>query len=145
MEQIAEQILDELSYTRGLVFVACIAIVIGVVFFVVNALSNIVLNWRMYSASRNGMDDFGHHADDLLKSNQLEQLLKVCEARLETHENDADANVFKAKALYYRGSYHEAKRSFARAIELEPSFDYILEPWLDSLESKLKDSAPRLV
>ena len=145
MEQIAEQVLEQLVLIRVFVFIACVALVVAVGFYIWNVFSNIKLNWQMYSASKNGIEDFVNHAEDLLRRNKIDQLIKVCDSRIETHENDPDAYVFKAKALYYTGNYHEAKRCFIKAIELESSFNYMLEPWLDSIEGKIKDNAPRLI
>ncbi len=142
MEELGKQILDHILVIRMFVVLCFIAFLVCGAFYIANVISNIRLNRQLYIASKNETNAFGFHADEMLRRNDIEHLINTCDLRIKTHVNDPEAYLFKAKALYYQGKFHEAKRCFEQTLELESSFDYMLEPWLNSIENKIKENAP---
>ena len=63
-----------------------------------------------------------------------------CDWRLEKYPLDCDAYWFKAKALYRLLKYQEAQTLFKELIDLEPSWNKHVQPYLDQLEIKLNRS-----
>jgi len=145
MEELSKQILEHILVIRIFVVLSFIAFLFFGAFYIANVISNIRLNRQLYTASKNESNAFGFHAEEMLRRNDIEHLIKTCDSRIETHINDPEAYLFKAKALYYQGKYHDAKRCFEQVLELESSYNYVLEPWLDSIEFKIKENAPRIV
>ena len=83
-------------------------------------------------------------AEDYLARNEIDELISHVEERLESFPQDVYAHWYMGQAKYFKGRYPDAKRSFARVVELEPSWRTSADSWLERIEEKLEED-PKLV
>ena len=80
-----------------------------------------------------------------MAQNKIEELLTEIEKRLKTHPNDPYAYFYRGQGLFAIEKYHDSKRAFIKANELEPSMSAAVERWTNRISEKLKETSPRIV
>jgi tetratricopeptide (TPR) repeat protein len=145
MEKDIADILYELQNVRGFLF-------IGLGFFVLMSLSvafasfvAIQLLKELLSTARANNSIFRDDAEDLLSRGNSDDALELILERLKTHPNDIEATVFKGRAYYIAGKYHEAQRAFDDAFSLNPTSDVTVDLWQQRIKKKLNESSPKIV
>ena len=148
MEKDIADILYELQNVRGFLFIA-LGLMLVVTFSAVVAAIASILAIKLFSEliKASKANNLLVHSDieDLLSQGKAEDALEEIEHRLKTHPNDIEATVLKGRAYYKLEKYHEAKRAFDDAYDLNPNSDVTVELWQRRIKEKLDESTPKIV
>jgi len=90
--------------------------------------------------------NFRRIGQEHLEKDEINDLIELCEEKLETHPNHDLANWFLALGYYHKGKLHDAKRAFLKTEEFRPSWkEEHIDPYLREIEKKLKNSKPEII
>jgi len=121
-------------------------VVIGVILLIVLSF----VAWAMFIASKTLLDQhkdkvFRVLAEEHLSKNENTELISHCNERLDTHPSDVWAHWYLGQAQFHTNLLHESKRSFERAVEIEPSWYSSIDSWIEKITDKVEEAGPELV
>ena len=121
-------------------------VVIGVFLLIVLSLGV----WALFIGGKTLLDQhkdkvFRVLAEDHLSKNENTELISYCNERLITHPSDVWAHWYMGQAQFHTNLLHESKRSFERALEIEPSWYNSIDSWIEKITDEVEESGPKLV
>lgn len=90
-------------------------------------------------------DLFRLEAEDLLGRGEVETVIAMARARLETHPNDVWVHWYLGQGFFRKRAWPDARHAFRTVLELEPSWYGSVEDYMERIEEGLVDASPRLV
>jgi len=119
-----------------------IGVIIIAVSFAIIAIT-VVVGYYVLKDNQKGVV-FQRYAEILLNNSKNAELIKYAQERAKSSPQDHKAYWYLGKAQYYMSDFFEAKRSFQKVIDLDPTMEYTTSQWIESIDSKLEDG-PQLV
>ncbi|OZA29995.1 MAG: hypothetical protein B7X93_04975 [Hydrogenophilales bacterium 17-61-9] len=88
---------------------------------------------------------FQRDAEGMLQRGAYEMVIGEVNRRLESYPSDTYAHYYLAQALFHTNKSHEARRAFEKVAELTPTWQASVDVWIQRLEERLRDAAPKVV
>ena len=135
-----------LENTETIIWLLTTIVVISALFLIAFSLGLLMLYvGGKAMLNQHGDRVFRIQSEDYLGKNLIKELEEHCQERLESHPNDVWAHWYIGQAHYHSSSWQASKRSFERALELEPSWYSSIDSWLEKLSDKISEAGPKLV
>jgi len=123
------EIVNTLQEIRAYVFIIMVAIVIWVLFRVIESAQRIFFGFR-----KNWVEKFNSRMVTLIQKGDYDLVILECRQALEEFPNNLDTNWFIAKAYFHQQDTTMAKKHFNKVIQLEPSWQKDAQQYLDKLD-----------
>lgn len=88
---------------------------------------------------------FQREAEGMLQRGAYEMVIAETKRRLESYPSDTYAHYYLAQALFHTDKFHESRRAFEKVAELTPTWQASVDAWLQRLEERIRDAAPKVV
>lgn len=132
----------ELTTIKWLLIAILVCVVIIAVSFATIAFVSLI-GLRFLKENRKTLV-FKNLAEHYLSEGDNEALIEYANERIQTNPQDYLPYWYLGKVQYHQGEYVEAKYSFEKVIELDPTMDFSAGKWLDDIADKL-EQGPQLV
>lgn len=120
-----QEILTTLQEIRGLLFLLTSALCLVVLILFLRNLGRVFKYYKSLNKNR-----FNKEVGSEFASRDYSKVLGLCEEKLKKSPDHLDALWWLAKAKKEIGEKQEARELFERLIELEPSWENEIEPYL---------------
>ena len=134
--------MDDLQVIKWLL----VAILAGMFLITASVLFMTYVFWwgaGQVSEQRSG-EVFRSLAEDFLAKGETELLVEHSQERLNGFPHDVWAHWYMGHARYLRGELDEAQRSFARVLELRPSWEGSVSGWLEKIGARGAEGTHRV-
>jgi len=123
------EILQELELIRGYVFVMMCAVILWIIFKVLESAQNVFTGFKKAWDT-----NFNNRMSNFQDSGEYEKIIAECKEKLEKYPNHNDAVWFLAIAYFYTEQFENSKLNFEKVIYLVPSWEESANAYLEKLK-----------